>query len=403
MNNWQIKKLGEVCEIKPQKKEARDRLNDNDLVSFVPMEDLGILTKDFTAIKERQLQDVCGSYTYFSDNDVLLAKITPCFENGKIGIARNLKNGIGFGSSEYIVFRPNKDLLSEYLFYFLSDDNFRQEGKKSMIGAVGHKRVSKEFVENYQIPFPSIPEQKRIVAILDKTFAVITKAKENAEKNLQNARELFESYLQNIFANPGDSWEEKSIGEIADIEYGFTDKANDTGDYRYIRITDIDKSGNLAKHNKVFINSSEEAKKFVLKDGDLLMARTGATYAKVLLYENLEKSVFASYLIRINFKRDIVNKLYWYFSKSRIYWEQANKLSSGAAQPQFNGGALKQLVFYFPKSLEEQKHIAAKLDALSTEVKKLETIYQQKLADLEELRKSVLHKAFNGELGEVRS
>lgn len=102
--NWQIKKLGEVCEIKPPKKEARDRLNDDDIVSFVPMEDLGILTKNFIATKERPLKEVSGSYTYFSDNDVLLAKITPCFENGKIGIARNLKNGIGFGSSEYIIF-----------------------------------------------------------------------------------------------------------------------------------------------------------------------------------------------------------------------------------------------------------------------------------------------------------
>ncbi len=206
--NWQTKKLGEVCEIKPPKKEARDRLNDDDLVSFVPMEDLGILIKDFVAIKERPLKEVSGSYTYFSNNDVLLAKITPCFENGKIGIARNLKNGIGFGSSEYIVFRSRGEVIPDYLYYYLARDQFRQDGKKVMTGAVGHKRVPKEFIESQIIPYPkSIPEQQRIVAILDEAFAAIATAKENAERNLQNARELFESYLQSVFANPGDGWE----------------------------------------------------------------------------------------------------------------------------------------------------------------------------------------------------
>lgn len=116
--NWQIKKLGEVCIIKPPKNEARKKLKDNDLVSFVPMEDLGILSKYFVVKKEKQLKEVEGNYTYFSEEDVLLAKITPCFENGKIGIARNLKNGIGFGSSEYIVFRSKGEVIPDYLYYF---------------------------------------------------------------------------------------------------------------------------------------------------------------------------------------------------------------------------------------------------------------------------------------------
>jgi len=142
--NWQTKKLSEALEIQPSKKAARNSLDDNDLVSFLPMEDLGILSKNIVATKERPLKEVSGSYTYFSDNDVLLAKITPCFENGKLGIARNLKNRTGFGSSEYIVFRTNDTLLSEYLFYFLSQEHFRKEGKKLMTGTSGHSRVSKE-------------------------------------------------------------------------------------------------------------------------------------------------------------------------------------------------------------------------------------------------------------------
>ena len=156
---WDVKSLGEVCEIKPPKSEARAKLSPKDLVSFVPMEALGIDLKYLQANQTKTLEDVVGGYTYFADGDVLLAKITPCFENGKLGIANNLSNGVGFGSSEYIVFRPNSSLKNEWLYYYISRQTFRSEGAERMSGAVGHKRVSKEFIENYPIPIPPIQEQ----------------------------------------------------------------------------------------------------------------------------------------------------------------------------------------------------------------------------------------------------
>src|SRR5680860_948321 len=105
------------------------------------MEDLGIDQMFLEPRAERQFSQVAGSYTYFADDDVLLAKITPCFENGKLGIARGLVNGVGFGSSEFIVFRQSGELASEFLFYYLSQDGFRDAGQRVMSGAVGHKRV----------------------------------------------------------------------------------------------------------------------------------------------------------------------------------------------------------------------------------------------------------------------
>jgi type I restriction enzyme S subunit len=132
---WPNKALVEVCEIKPPKSEAKRKLKDADSVSFVPMEDLGINQKFLEPKSERKLGEVAGSYTYFADGDVLLAKITPCFENGKLGIARELKNGIGFGSSEYIVFRPNDELGNEYLYYFLLQNSFRTDGIRTMSGS----------------------------------------------------------------------------------------------------------------------------------------------------------------------------------------------------------------------------------------------------------------------------
>lgn len=177
---WVSVPLAEVCQIKPPKVEARQRISGKEFVSFVPMEDLGIDQKILVPTQTKPLEDVAGSYTYFADGDVLLANITPCFENGKLGIADKLTNGIGFGSSEYIVFRPGPAVDKDWLYYFLSRKSFRGESAERMTGAVGHKRVSKDFIESYPIPVP--PEQHRIVAILDDAFNGIAIPKPSCTK-----------------------------------------------------------------------------------------------------------------------------------------------------------------------------------------------------------------------------
>ena len=217
---WRMEPLAAVCLIKPLKAEARCKISANELVSFVPMERLGIDQKILVPTQTRPLSEVAGSYTYFADGDVLLAKITPCFENGKLGIAADLVNGIGFGSSEYIVFRPDPSVAKEWLYYFLSRESFRIEGAERMTGAVGHKRVAKDFIEAYPIPVPPLPEQQRIVTLLDEAFDGIATARAHAEKNLQNARAIFESHLQSVFMRRGDGWEDKTLDQVCIVERG---------------------------------------------------------------------------------------------------------------------------------------------------------------------------------------
>lgn len=200
-DGWEKKKLGEVFKIKPPKKEAKEKLSDKDLVSFLPMEDLGVCESEIKPKKEKPYIDVAGSYTYFAENDVLLAKITPCFENGKLGVAKNLINGIGFGSSEYIVFRCPENFIPEFLFYFLSRESFREEGKKYMSGAVGHKRVSMDWIENYLFSFPkSKTEQQTIVRQLDALRAETQKLEALYQKKIDNLEELKKSILQKAFS-----------------------------------------------------------------------------------------------------------------------------------------------------------------------------------------------------------
>ena len=165
MDNKNLHKLSDCTQINPPKSEVND-LDDATEVAFMPMKDMGINNKLAIPNQERKLKDVRGSYTYFSEGDILLAKITPCFENGKMGIAFNLLNGIGFGSSEYIIFRPNKNLKNEWLYYFLNRNSFRINGARNMSGAVGHKRVIKNFIQNTLIPIPSLEEQEKILFTL---------------------------------------------------------------------------------------------------------------------------------------------------------------------------------------------------------------------------------------------
>jgi len=405
-NGWEVKKIGEVCEIKPPKREARNKLNETDVVSFAPMEALGINQKFLIPTKERILKEVGGSYTYFANGDVLLAKITPCFENGKLGIAKNLKNGIGFGSSEYIVFRTNENLFSEYLYYFLLRPQFKEEGAKRMKGAVGHKRVSKEFIEDCIISLPPMTEQKRIVAVLDEAFESIAKAKESAEKNLKNANEIFESYVQSVFENKGEGWEEKTLGSLSEFvsvgHVGPTSKfyCEKHEGIPFLRSQNV-RPAKLSMKGIRFIlpEFHIKLKKSQLKSGDLLFVRVGANRGDCCsLPENIGEINCAN----IVFSRptEASSKFLELFCLSQIGRKRLLGMTTGSAQGVINTKSVAELLVPLP-NIKEQLAIEKKFNLISSETKKLEAIYTQKLADLEELKRSILAKAFNGELTEA--
>lgn len=407
-NSWKTEKLIDVFHIKPSKNEVKYRLSDNYLVSFVPMEDLGILAKDFTTTKEKHIKEVSGSYTYFSNNDVLLAKITPCFENGKLGIARNLKNGIGFGSSEFIVFRSNGQIIPEYLFYLLCTNDFRERGKKRMSGAVGHKRIQKEFIENYLISFPeSIEEQQRIVAILDKSFSAIDKAKSNMERNLKNAKELFESDLRRVFENMGEDWDELKLIDITTkIGSGATPRGGNKsykthGIYliRSMNVHDFE----FREKNLAFIDEQQakELNNVAVQENDVLLNITGASVARCcIIPKKYLPARVNQHVSIIRAKQEIIDPIFLnLLLTSKFYKDQLLFTGEqGATRQAITKAQLEVFKVAFPKSLKAQQDIVKKLDTLSTESKKLVAIHQAKIHELDALKKSILQQAFSGEL-----
>ena len=378
---WETKTLDEACLIKPPKSEARAKVSAKEHVSFLPMEAMGIDEKYVRATQTKALSSVVGSYTYFADGDVLLAKITPCFENGKLGIAANLANGIGFGSSEYLVFRPDKTLSKEWLYYYLSRAAFRTEGAARMSGAVGHKRVSKDFIEGYPIPIPPLAEQQRIVGLLDEAFEGIATAKANAEKNLRHARALFESHLQSVFSQRGKGWVEKTLGETCKMYQPKTIGTKDLvpdGPYPVFGA-----NGVIGRYDK-----------FNHEEPQLLITCRGATCGSVNISQPKSWITGNAMVVRPKDHQLDLHFLEFFF-RGGI---DISVAITGAAQPQITRTNLSPLLICYPESVREQKQLAKQFEDLTTETQRLASLYTRKLAALEALKKSLLHQAFSGEL-----
>ena len=219
LSSWENGILMDFCKINPKKIDTKE-LDDDMTVSFIPMPCVSDIWGKITKKELRKLGEVKKGYTNFCEGDVLFAKITPCMENGKSAIVDKLENDIGFGSTEFYVFRCNENKLNnKYLHYFVRQKTFRDEAKGEMTGAVGQQRVPKTFLENYKIKLPTIEEQQEIVNILDKLLAKYNKIKD-LEKQLEQIELLKKAILAKAFRgelgtnNPDEESAEVLLKEI---------------------------------------------------------------------------------------------------------------------------------------------------------------------------------------------
>ena len=191
---WGLVPLGSTCNINP-KKSLDSRLVSGAVVSFVPMPAVTEHGEiDATAIKE--YDEVKTGFTYFAENDVLFAKITPCMENGKGAVAKGLHNGIGFGSTEFHVLRPISGKTDPYWIYTLTAfSQFRMDAASNMTGSAGQRRVPASFLENYRVSLPPIALQEQFAAFVEQT----DKSKVAVQKALDEAQLLFDSLMQKYF------------------------------------------------------------------------------------------------------------------------------------------------------------------------------------------------------------
>jgi type I restriction enzyme S subunit len=303
------------------------------------------------------------------------------------------------GTLQYII--PKEDIDLNYLYYSLISIDFR----KYIAGAAIPHIYFKDY-KNEPFLWMPLSEQLRIVSILDNCFSAIDKAKANAEKNLQNARELFESYLQGVFEGKGEGWEETSLYNETNLIIGFAFKSkmytNNNEDVLLIKGDNIMQGyfrwDDVKRWDK---NEYDMYQKYQLQKNDILLAMDRPWVKSGLKIAIISDSELPSLLVQrtacLRSNKNIEHYFIFYLMNSKKFINHLFEAQTGIGVPHISGKQITDFKFFRPP-IHEQQFIVRRLDALRAETQKLESVYRQKLSDLEELKKSLLEKAFRGEL-----
>ena len=394
---WEIKRLGDVVEFQRgltySKKDEVD-YSDN-MVLRSNNVDLQKNQLDFTELKY-----INSSIEIPYNKKVKKGSLIICTANGSkshLGKVALIDDNYNFAFGGFMgLITPKEKLNSNFLFHLLTSDNYKKFISELSDGAnINNLKFSD--LGRFEVPIPPLPEQQRIVSILDEAFAAIAKAKANAEQNLKNAKELFESYLQRVFENNNEEWKVKALGDVCEISSKLIDpRKEEFKDLIHVGAGNIEtKTGKLLD----LLTANDEdliSGKFLFDESMVLYSKIRPYLIKVVKCDFNGLCSADIYPLKPNTK--VISKEYLYnLLLTRDFTAYAILGSQRAGMPKVNREHLFAYQFKLP-SLNKQQSIVNKLDALRAQTQKLEAIYQKKLDSLEELKKSVLKKAFAGEL-----
>ena len=394
-------KLGDLAEINPRvpKELAADASREVDFIPMSQLSEQGVIETNGSKL----LGEVMKGYNYFANGDVIVAKITPCMENGKAAFVRDLPHGIAFGSTEFHVLRPGTQLDGRYLFYMLWNDAYRHIAKRNMTGTAGQKRVPKSFLERFTIPLPPLSEQKRIADILDKADAI--------RRKRQEAIDVFEllraSVFNGMFANRLRDTKWSNLSDyLVELRYGTSNKSGDGG-YVALRIPNIVRGIiDLAELKTVDVTGND-LERLRLIQGDILFVRTNGNPDYVgrcavfntKQFEDAElpsgEIIYASYLIRARLHPNRLSPVFLqsFLQTSAGRKNVREKCRTSAGQYNINTkgiGSLKVPNIPF----DEQVEFEIRMAALRSPLAGLTTAQ----VEMDDLFNSLVQRAFKGEL-----
>ena len=398
---WQTKTLGEIL----QKTETTNPQQSPE----VEFEYIDISSVSNSTFQIEETQTLKGKNApsrarrLVKTNDVLFATIRPTLR--RIAVVPEYLNK-QVCSTGYLVLRPKAGIDHRFLYYWLFSEDFMGAMEQLQKGA-SYPAVTDAEVRSQVIPFSPLLEQQRVVGILDEAFDGIATAKANAEKNLQNARALFESHLQSVFTQRGEGWMEKPLSELCDIKHGFAFKSEfftSEGDHVLLTPGNFYESGGYRdRGEKQKYYTGEIPRDYVLNEGDLLVAMTeqaaGLLGSPILVPES-DKFLHNQRLGLVTKKSDVpwTNEFFFHVFNTQSVRKDIHDSASGVKVRHTSPTKIGEVVVLFPTSIPEQRAIVSTLKDLSEEIQRLESIYQRKLAALAELKKSLLHQAFSGVL-----
>lgn len=382
---WTAKRFGDICAF-----EKVQGMHKN--LPYVGLEDIASNTGQFIGSKNNQL--VKSATFRFTPQCILYGRLRPYLNKAL------LPDFDGHCSTEIFPIKPAEGVTREFLFHWLTSEATMQAIDKTATGA-RMPRANMNAVLDFELLVPPRSEQQRIVAILDEAFDGIATVKANAEKNLQNARELLESHLSSVFGKPPQGWVRKKLCEVCEK---ITDGTHQTPTYfddGFVFLSSRNVTSGTIDWGRIkFIDEKQHIamqKRVAPRVNDILLAKNGTTGVAAMVDRDISFDIYVS-LALLRAREVILPSYLLHFINSLVAKEQFNKRLKGTGVPNLHLEEIREVSICFPSSLDSQQNVVGKLDVLKAETQHLESLYQQKLAALDELKKSLLHQAFSGEL-----
>ena len=417
-SNWVNLTLAEVADTNPRPEKGK--YADDLEVSFVPMR---LMQKDgtFEAAESRTFGELKKGYTFFAENDVLFAKITPCMENGKIGVARRLVNGIGFGTTEFHVVRAGEKVTPRFLLHFLRQGRVLNAAAANMKGTAGQKRLPIGWLRALPISVPPLAEQKRIVAKIDELFSDIDAGNAALVASKRDVAACHQATLNALVLgtldNPDcarvlrdgkpvlpEGWRWTTLGEVSEVvKYGTGDKAqSEETSIPVLRILNVKQGQIVAADLKYMPESWADLDKYRLCKGDLLFIRTNGSRDLVgtaaMYAGHPENAVCASYLITVRLDACLaMPEFVLHCLNSAFGRGYIASVVSQVGQANVNGTKLKAFPIPLPP-LSEQARLSAQADEMLSQLEALQADVMLAARQSDQLRQSVLAAAFSGQL-----
>lgn len=383
-------KLGEICEVNPM---TDYDFEPEDACSFVPMEAVDDVDACIARMATRRYREVAKGYTPFLENDVIVAKITPCMENGKCAIARHLRSGVAFGSTEFHVLRPTQRVIPEWLFYFWRFPPTRKLASVNMTGSAGQKRVPASFLETADIPLPDLPEQRRIAERLDRA----DRLRRTRRYALELTDTLLPAAFREFFGSPSESAARfpcSELGEVTDfIDYrGIAPNKSNSG-VRLITARNV-KRGYFEIDPQEFIPAEEYddwMTRGMPRQGDVLFTTEGHTLGSAAMLPPFEKAALAQRLIVLHPAKHITSGYLLHLIVTPSFQNAVVKRSTGSAARGISSKNLAEIPIPVPP-LPLQQRFAAVVER----VERLRAVQREALRQAEHLFASLLDSAFSG-------
>ncbi len=396
-SGWMTKKIKDITVINPPK----IKRNKECFVSFIPMAAVSENAK-LVNPSEKQYSEISNGFTSFKNGDIIVAKITPCFENGKGALLTGLKNGIGFGSTEFHVLRPTDEVYAPFLFYHCISYPFRKRGQSNMTGSAGQKRIPASFIKHYSIPLPPLPEQKKIAQILGKWDEAIEKTQRLIEAKEKLKKGLMQQLLtgkRRFKEFKGQKWNKKCFKNLGIFSKGKGVSKSELLDYGFPAI----RYGELYTKHHIFIREigsyiGEESKKRSkpIRYGDILFAGSGETIdeiGKSAVYLGESEAYAGGDIILFSpYEKEMAVFLTCLLNSNSLR-KELQKYGQGQSVVHVYKKNLEQLIISLP-NLAEQEKIVGVVNAADKEIELL----RDKLEELKKQKKGLMQKLLMGEV-----